>query len=171
MFATTHVLASVVISQHTPNLWWAFLFSLFSHYLLDLIPHGDKPVDNWIKKGPRFRKSIMVFGFDSLLITIFFFTLYQKMTLPSLGILLAAIFGGMLPDILWVTWDFYKRYFQHRVLFWIFMEKIEPILDHHYRIHHYIENLFKEKAYPHIIGALVQIIFAGIFIVLALYSY
>jgi len=145
------------------------VIALFSHFLLDIIPHGDKPIEDWMNRGSHFKKSILVFGFDALLLAIFFFTLYQKMTLPTLGIVMAAIIGGMLPDILWVTWDLYKRYFRHRVFFWAMVEKIEPFLDHHYRIHHWVEHLIKDKAYPHMLGALVQILFAGIFIALALY--
>jgi len=168
MFATTHVLASIVISQHTPNPWWAFFISLLSHYFLDLIPHGDKPIEDWIKQGSHFKKSILVFGFDAILIGIFFLTLYQKMSLPAPSIVVAAIIGGMLPDILWVTWDLYKRYFKHKPTFWALIDMVEPVLNHHYRLHHWIEHLLKDKAYPHLLGALVQIIFAGIFIILAL---
>jgi hypothetical protein len=171
MFITTHVLASIVISQHTPNPWWAFAVSFFSHYFLDIIPHGDKPIEDWLQKGSHFKKSILVFGFDLLLISIFFFTLYSKMTLPRPGIVLAAIIGGTLPDVLWVLYDMHHRYLRHTFLSKVFIIRIESILEHHRRLHHYIEHLIKDKLSPQYLGAIVQIIFAGIFIFLALFPY
>ncbi len=171
MFITTHVLASIVISQHTPNPWWAFGVSLFSHYLLDVIPHGDKPIEDWLQRGSHFKKSLMVFGFDLLLILIFFFTLYSKMALPGLSIVLAAIIGGVLPDVLWVVYDMHYRYLRHTALSKIFIKKIEPFLEHHRRLHHYIEHLIKDKLSPQFLGAIVQLLFTGIFIFLALFPY
>jgi len=173
MFATTHVLASVVISQHTPSPWWAFFISLLSHYLLDLVPHGDKPIDEWIKRGSYFKRAITVFFTDIILITIFFFTLSQKMAFPSAPIFAAAIIGGMLPDVLWVIYELYKRYFEQFRVFRYPMVKsqLERILNHHRKIHNYIDSLVNKKITPSGLGVAIQILYLGLFIVLALYPF
>jgi len=176
MYATTHVLASVVISQHTPNLWWAFFISLLFHYILDFIPHGDRPIERWIKRGPYLARSITVMLVDITLLMIMIVTLYQQMSLPALSITIVAIIGGLLPDILWITYDFYVRHLKKRKLFNIFFKKwytrfffqyIEPVLDHHTRIHNYIDSIINTHKFPALVGALIQLSFVCLFIYLA----
>ncbi len=170
MFATTHVLASIVISQHTPTPWWAFFISLLSHYFLDLIPHGDRPIDSWLKRGSYFKKAMIVFLSDAALLVIFFITAYQKMMLPRPAIVTAAIVGGILPDALWILYDMYKRYLERHGIFRLFLSRIEPLLNHHKKIHNYIDHSpINHKISPIGLGIAAQILFLGIFIALALY--
>ncbi|MFA6098106.1 MAG: hypothetical protein WCV50_04880 [Patescibacteria group bacterium] len=171
MFATTHVLASVVISQYSPNAWIAFFISLFSHYLLDLIPHGDRLVERWIKSGNYFKKSVIIFLSDIALIAIFFITFYHQISLPSLKILVAAIIGGLLPDVLRVTQDLNERYlYKITVFHQVFtMTRLDKILAYHKRMHDYIDYVFNKTITPNGIGVVIQALFLGIFLILALY--
>lgn len=57
MFLIVHTVASTAISQQTANPMLVFLFSFFSHFVLDFIPHGDeKLIDKTQPKNVQFRK-------------------------------------------------------------------------------------------------------------------
>lgn len=178
MYVTTHVLASIVISQHTPDPWWAFFIALLSHYVLDFIPHGDRPVERWIKRGGNLRRSLVVFGIDGALLTAMIWSLYHQIGLPPTSTLTAAIVGGMLPDVLWVSYDLYCRHIKKgsfaniikrtRILGTSF-KRLGFFLDHHKRIHHYIDHVINTHHFPTYVGVLFQLIFFGIFTVLAIY--
>jgi len=177
MYATTHVLASIVISQHTPNAWWAFFISLLFHYILDFIPHGDRPIERWIKRGPYLARSITVMLVDITLLMIIIATLYRQTSLPAPAIVIAAIIGGLLPDILWIVYDLYIRHLKKRSLFNIFFKKwytriffqyIEPVLDHHKNIHNYIDSIINTHEFPALAGAIIQFTCVGLFIFLAI---
>ena len=170
MFATTHVLASVVISQHAPTPWWAFFVSLISHYILDLLPHGDRPIDEWLQKGNYFKKGLTIMATDMLLIALIFFTFAQRMSLPPPPILAAAVIGGMLPDVLWIMYKLYDRYLKRFAFFRRILLFLPAVLDHHRRIHNYIDHSpINHKLSPTQIGVAVQFLFLTIFIILALY--
>lgn len=178
MYATTHVLASVVISQHVPNLWWAFFVALISHYILDFIPHGDRPVERWVRRGPHLARSLTVLITDMALLTVVFATIYKQTQLPSVAMLIAAVVGGMLPDVLWIIYDLYKRHLKRHRIFNIFFKNwytrflivyVEPILDHHSRIHTYIDSMINTHKFPAFVGVIIQVVFAGIFVILATY--
>ncbi|MFA5134304.1 MAG: hypothetical protein WC505_00760 [Patescibacteria group bacterium] len=178
MYVTTHVLASIVISQHTPNAWWAFSIALLSHYVLDFIPHGDRPVERWIKRGSHLKRSLVVVGIDGALLSFMILSLDRQIGLPPAPILMAAIIGGMLPDILWITYDLYCRYIKKRAfaralagagILGAFFKKIGFFLDHHTKIHHYVDHVINTHRFPALIGALFQLLFFGIFTVLAVY--
>ncbi|MDD5040714.1 MAG: hypothetical protein PHY34_06250 [Patescibacteria group bacterium] len=178
MYATTHVLAGIVISQHTPNIWWAFFLSLLSHYALDFIPHGDRPVERWIKRGPHLARSITVLSIDFALLMVILATTYHQLKLPAPSVLTAALIGSLLPDFLWIVYDLYVRHMKKHRLFsplfkrWytrILITYIEPTLNHHKRIHSYIDSVLNTHHFPALIGTIIQITFAGVFALLAVY--
>lgn len=171
MLTTTHVLASIVISQHTPNPFWAFLIALISHYILDLIPHGDEYIHNWIKAGP-FRKRVFYFLLIDLgILTVFLITVYLKAQLPNPKTLIFAIIGGTLPDIIFVSHGFiYQKYIirkqrkKWRSLFRKYL-KIEHLLRNHEKFHEFLHSVLHLKASLEY-GIVIQLFFITLFLLL-----
>jgi len=171
MLISTHVLAGIVISQHAPNTFWAFLLSLISHYVLDIIPHGDQNIIKWIRRGPKKPRIFLFLAVDLSLLFIFLVTAYSKTQLPSPKILVAAIIGSALPDLMWFAHEYiYKKYLYHRkTLRTIFRKylQFEHILDNNYKIHDYVHDLLHINISLKF-GALIQIVIIVILLYICL---
>lgn len=161
MLLSTHVLAGIVISQHAPNPFWAFLISLVSHYILDIIPHGDQNIIEWIKRGPKKPRMFLFLATDLSLLFIFLVTVYLKTQLPAPKILLAAIVGSSLPDLLYFGHEyFYKKYLYHKKTLRNILRKylqFERILDHNYKLHDFLHELLHVNVSLKF-GALIQLV-------------
>ncbi len=51
MIALTHTVVGAAIGLLSPNIFMAFIFGLFSHYLLDFIPHSDYILSDFQKNN------------------------------------------------------------------------------------------------------------------------
>src|SRR3990167_9537643 len=76
MTLTPHLLLGAAIGSKIGNLPLAIVLAFLSHYLLDLIPHIEYPIDNiskkqWRKSLPDFLRVFLDFSFGVLLILIF----------------------------------------------------------------------------------------------------
>lgn len=159
MFATTHVLASIAISQRVTSVWPAVGIALVSHYFLDLIPHGDQPVGHWIKQGPHKTKRLGLILMLDLCGTLLMGTvLYLNGNLPPWHVLIPAAIASVLPDFVWIGSDLYEKVFPRQARHSKIFHVIDAILDKIEYIHHEIHTFFDghvKRAWP---GALFQMI-------------
>jgi hypothetical protein len=103
MLLTVHATAGALIGQQINNPILAFVLAFVSHFILDIIPHGDQ---DWIEeyKGDqksKVKKIISIVAIDvivllTLLISRYY---YGDSFAPSLSIA-SGILGGVLPDFL-----------------------------------------------------------------------
>lgn len=107
MFITSHTLFSVLISQKMGSPSEAFLFSLASHYILDLIPHGDENLGHWIKKRLPISRFIFTITADISIFCIIMTVFLLDKKLPVLPVLLASVIGGVLPDVMVILNDLF----------------------------------------------------------------
>ena len=107
MFITSHTLFSVLISQKMGSPFEAFTFSMVSHYILDLIPHGDEGVGHWIKKKLTFSRFIFTNTIDIAILSIILAVFLLDKKLPSTPVFLASVIGGVLPDVMCILNDFF----------------------------------------------------------------
>ncbi|MFH1207097.1 MAG: hypothetical protein V1668_00645 [Patescibacteria group bacterium] len=156
MFATTHILASIVISQHIPSPGWAFLISLLSHFLLDLIPHGDAPLGPWMAADPKKRRMALVLGADAFCSILFLVFFWQNGNLPNLSSLIPAMIGGVLPDFIWLMSYLFKgcEFLKTKCLF--FTATLHRINSFHL---HAIHTFFDRKIKKIWVGIVIQTIF------------
>lgn len=97
MFLTVHATAGAVIGAAAANPVLAFLLGLLSHAALDIIPHGDENLVTGTERE-RFRKTIVIGLVDlAIMCGVLAVILRPWDALPSLAVL-AAVFGGILPD-------------------------------------------------------------------------
>ena len=86
----------------------AFFSSFASHFLIDMIPHGDSHVYARYKRKERVKHAIAIVVLDAAATILFILFLFNtKIFASSLSVSLA-IAGGILPDVLIAITEFYK---------------------------------------------------------------
>ena len=151
MFLTVHATAGAIIGQASPNLWLAFVIGFISHFLLDLIPHGDEvlikeksaPSEQEIAKIKKLAMADIA-AMSLVLLSLSWFDLI-KFSLP----VLAAIAGAILPDL--ITGFYLLTKFR-----WL-----KKYLEFHINLHY----LSKKFAVSFRTGLVIQLIFLVLFLI------
>ncbi len=153
MFITVHAAAAVIIGKSIPNPFLAFLAGVLSHFILDIIPHGDSQMGKkfW---GQRLKflqekgelKFMAIYGsIDSLMLALFLIFLFKNFEFTRADNVIWAMVGSIIPDF---TVAFYKLK-EFRAIKWFF------------RLHNKNHNLLVNKIdfdLPLQYGVLMQII-------------
>lgn len=159
MVFTPHIItggAISVLAKANPLL--SFVFGLFSHYALDVVPHWDYPLLSSTKstsenaldgtinvRGKAFAIDLVKVGIDFLIglsITIYFFRDFHSISTFFLSPVLWGSFGGILPDLLQFAYYQIKR---------------EPLTTHQ-RFHDFMHTHIRLKG-RNILGPSLQIVF------------
>ena len=150
MFITPHTAVAIYFSARTSNPFLAFGAGFLSHFLLDMIPHGDEKIGHHLELEPeRWRYMIKFSVIDLALTAILLVFFYWTQPLIDRSILIMALLGAWLPDILWIA----ARTWHWRILnkFWHW----------HSRIH----DLFKtELSIP--VGLSIQVVFTAVMLII-----
>lgn len=113
MFLSNHAAAGALLAANTTNPVSAFALGFFSHYLLDMIPHGDEKVATWIKGKHANRRAATVLAIDLTVMAVFFLSLSWKIDFPHPYVVALGVFGAILPDFLYGFYDFLRKYLSH----------------------------------------------------------
>ncbi|RJQ34150.1 hypothetical protein C4566_02380 [Candidatus Parcubacteria bacterium] len=109
MFITPHTSAAIWISTKVTDPVLAFAFGLISHFILDIIPHGDEDIGSHKKtKRGRFIYMMKVATVDvilSVVLVYFYITRHQDYNRPAMA---GAIVGAWLPDVAWIVIENFK---------------------------------------------------------------
>lgn len=163
MFLSTHALAGIIISQHVHNIPLAFGLGVLSHYLLDIIPHGDENLGDWVKEKP-IRRFLTNFTIDMLFLALFIYTIRWKKEWPNPNIALAGIAGAMLPDIICYLYEIYRlyllRWFPNATKTIQNVTRLESFFEHHERLHQWFHNTIERRVRMRT-GLLLQALLAG----------
>lgn len=145
MFLTVHATTGVLIGQQTGNIWLAFLAGFISHFILDIIPHGDQGlIKNRHEITNDELKLIRVLGIaDTICMLALMTTIYYIGLIITPLPVLFAVAGSILPDYINACYIFFKV----KWLQWYF--------EIHYKLH-FILNGFTVNL-PQ--GLIIQIIF------------
>lgn len=164
MFLSTHALAGIIISQHVHSVPVAFGLGLLSHYVLDMIPHGDEKLGDWVKQK-FIRRFTLTFLTDMAFLALFIFTVRVKGEWPMPNVALAAMLGAVLPDLIWAFYDAYKnflmRHFPNARKIIQDVTRLESFFNHHERMHKWF-HAFVQKRITFRTGMLVQVVLAGV---------
>ncbi|PIS05122.1 MAG: hypothetical protein COT81_02755 [Candidatus Buchananbacteria bacterium CG10_big_fil_rev_8_21_14_0_10_42_9] len=152
MFLTVHSVVGANLGKISPDPITAFILGFISHFLIDLIPHGDYEYfapHKFPTRWKRIRK-IMAFAIvDSTLATIVV-SLYMAWALPlNPWSIAAGVIGAIMPDLLMGIGEMTDKKFLGR--FWKF----------HLKFHHFeVENKMRLNMKQ---GLVVQSIALAIF--------
>jgi len=145
MFITTHAAIGALIGQSLPNNpALAFTLGMASHFLTDLIPHGDTNLyKNYIAKTKAYR-SVAYVVVDSFVLLLFIAYFFSSDLIISRQAVTYGIIGGVLPDFIVGFYEVFKP----RWLKWF------------HRIHFLFHNHFSgHKDIPFSVGFALQLIF------------
>jgi len=164
MFLSTHALAGIIISQHVHNLPVAFGLGLLSHYVLDMIPHGDERLSDWVKQK-LIRRFALTFLTDMAFLALFIFTVHVQGEWPQRNIALAAMVGAVVPDVIWVFYDLYKafltKHFPNARRIIQQVTRLESFFNHHERLHGWFHAIIKRRI-TFRSGLMIQVVLAGV---------
>jgi len=101
MYLTVHAAAGAAVGQFMPNVWAAFAAGFVSHFILDMIPHGDENIQHWKFFRTKLRRTIAAALIDfAVLLATFCYWLTTNTVEQIPGIMYGAA-GSILPDALW----------------------------------------------------------------------
>jgi hypothetical protein len=101
MTLTTHATLGAVLAKATGNPIAAFIFGFISHFVVDMIPHGDTGLSDNFRIHKRRRKQAVAYVAVDAVIAIFFvLMLANTRDIISVRNFTWGIIGGVLPDLL-----------------------------------------------------------------------
>lgn len=105
MFVTVHAAAATIIGKKMTNPILAFIIGFISHFILDIIPHGDENLGKKflgikLKTREDFRILAMYGSIDSFCLAVFLIFLFTNFEFADTSTVIWAIIGGILPDII-----------------------------------------------------------------------
>ena len=131
MFLAPHTVTALWITTKISDPLLVFVLAIVSHFLLDIIPHGDEDLGKYANhKNRKINYLLKVGSFDALVsIGLVYFYVMKYPNVDSM-IIYAAILGAWLPDALWVGIELFKIKF----LMWFvrFHSKIHYMIGYDY---------------------------------------
>ena len=109
MFLTPHTSVAVWLSIKTEDPVLAFFLGLVSHFILDIIPHGDETLGSHkLTKRGKFFYLMKTATVDVILSAIFIYFYIMKHPNFNRPVLGAAVLGAWLPDLAWLAIENFK---------------------------------------------------------------
>ena len=108
MIVSVHTIAGAMLSDMPMHAVIIFFISFFSHFLLDMIPHGDKHIFRNCTEELKLntiKKYILIDLIISFGLIIFFFFNVPRIQYWALS---AGIFGNLLPDLLVALYEMFN---------------------------------------------------------------
>ena len=142
MFLTVHGTVGAIIGLQTGNPLLAFLFGLISHYIFDMIPHGDEKMiaDHQNVSPQEIKKIAQIGSIDGLTMLFLLGGLLYSGRLPLDLAVLFGVAGGILPDFL-------NAFYQLLKFKW---------LKFHYDFHLWLHGVLKKFAVSFKTGLAIQ---------------
>ncbi len=101
MTLTTHATVGAVIGHAVGTPALAFIFGFISHFLIDMIPHGDTGLSDNFRVLKRKRKQAVAYVVVDAVIALFFVLLLANTRdIESMRTFSWGIAGGVLPDLI-----------------------------------------------------------------------
>lgn len=125
MFLTAHAAIAAAISTAAgTGPAGAFAVGVISHFVADIVPHGDERVGEWALRGDPARRFAFAAAIDGSFLTVFLLAVFFRTGWSWTTVSAAA--GAVLPDALWGAGLVLKR------------EIIPGYLRFHQRLHHLV---------------------------------
>lgn len=101
MFITTHAAVGALVGAAFPSSRpLAFAAGFLSHFLLDMIPHGDEHMLEGFKSGSKVRRALAYVTIDSIVAVYTIMAILSAAPGTLHGAMKWGIIGGVLPDLL-----------------------------------------------------------------------
>lgn len=122
MFITTHSALGALVAELVPNHpVLAFVLGVGSHFLSDIIPHGDTHLYKGFVSGSKVKRAIAYVTIDGVVAIFFILFLFNTRLFENRLSISMGIVGGVLPDLIVGVYEVTRfkslRWF-HRVHFY-----------------------------------------------------
>ena len=115
MFITPHTSVAIWISTRIGDPLWAFFFGVISHFILDIIPHGDDNIADHKKDKKEKLLYLMRIAFaDVFLASLLLYFFISNGPAVDYWVLFGAVLGAWLPDMAWITIEMFRLH----TLYW-----------------------------------------------------
>lgn len=127
MILSSHILIGGAVGTRSKNIYWAFLFGLVSHYLLDAIPHWEylSSLDEALICVNMFKIAVD-FGLGLLAVWMFCRIFSRKISWK----VLIAVGASILPDA------------GQTIIYFLKLNWLKPLFDFHQTVHSPIDLAF-----------------------------
>ena len=158
MFITTHAAVGALVGAAFPNnRLLAFTAGFVSHFLLDMIPHGDEHMLDGYKSGSKVRRALAYVSIDGIVAVFTIIAILSAAPHSLHGAMKWGIIGGVLPDLLVGLYEVTK---------W---KVLRAYTAFHHRNHHAIIGKYRKgKDIPFKWGFAYQVVAAIILVKLAI---
>ena len=128
MTLTTHTAIGAAIGATVGNPVAGFLLGFVSHFLVDMIPHGDSKMSESWRFMKKKRGPVAYATFDAVIAVYLILTLSNLIASEQLFTFSLAVAGSLLPDILiglhdLTRWRWLKPFFRFHFFFHDFFTK------------------------------------------------
>ncbi|MCX6746411.1 MAG: hypothetical protein NTX00_05405 [Candidatus Parcubacteria bacterium] len=120
MLLSVHATVGAIIGENVNTPLLAFVLAFISHFVLDIIPHGDDVLikayrNDFKNKGVLYLIIFDIFSTALLLLLLFYF---HKISLTQT--VYWGIFGGILPDLMVASYEITNKFFKrtHKIHSW-----------------------------------------------------
>ncbi|MEK7073468.1 MAG: hypothetical protein AAB974_03470 [Patescibacteria group bacterium] len=100
MFLATHATVGALIGRAAPDPVSAFFLAFASHFLLDIVPHGDADLYKDYKRGNKVKVALGYTMIDAIITAYVVVAIAQARLFDSGLNVAAGVVGGLLPDLL-----------------------------------------------------------------------
>jgi len=154
MLLTVHAATGVLIGQKVSIWWLAFIIGFISHFIMDMIPHGDQGIAERYRAKTHTKQAIQFVLIDLVVCMVFsiFWLLKFSDNIYNFSAIYMGLAGALLPDLLVGIHEVYPKLFKRFHKF-------------HFRIH----DLFPTKKINLPLGLMIQI--ALLIFLLTLYNF
>jgi hypothetical protein len=111
MLISVHAVVGAIIGENVNKPLIAFVLAFISHFLLDLIPHGDKELIKAYRNDFKNKAMLYLIYFDLITTPILLGLLFYTHEITYSEPVLWGIIGGVLPDILVGIHEIFDKYF------------------------------------------------------------
>jgi hypothetical protein len=153
MFVSTHVVMGALIGQNVTTPELALPMGIASHFMLDMVPHGDAKLWNEYKSGNSLAKSIIYTAIDSIAAVVIFIYLMETAPYASRATMITGVIGAILPDFLVAVGEGVRS----RSFFWFQRQ--------HMRIHNAFASRLGDLSFRAGIFMQLIVLFAGLLVV------
>ncbi len=109
MFITTHAALGALIAEQMPNHpILAFVLGAASHFLSDIIPHGDLNLYKGFVSGSKVKRAIAYVTIDSVVAIFFVLFIFNTKIFDHRLAISMGIAGGVLPDLIVAAYEVFR---------------------------------------------------------------
>lgn len=149
MFITPHTAVALWLSTKTGNPYLGFTYGLFSHFIIDVIPHGDEKMGYHIEDKIKRRNYILKIGVVDVSLALLLVWLVWSQTSIWSKVAFLAVAGAWLPDGIWLL----ASVIEHKLT--------NKLANFHHATHHLLHKEIGFKS-----GILFQFAFTVFFLLL-----